>query len=63
MPDYADEPYNLSAVLPLSLAVIMLILDGGLMLLVAMLASVSGAGAGVLQVQLIRLITSTLISD
>lgn len=63
MPDYGDEPYNPSDILPLSLAAITLILNGDLMLLMAVLASVSGAGGTVLQVQLIRLIMSTLISD
>lgn len=35
MPDYGDEPYNPSDILPLSLAVIMLTLNGDLILLVA----------------------------
>ena len=59
MPDYVDEPYNPSAVLPLRLALITLVLNGGLM----MLASESEVGSRVLQVQQISLITSTLISD
>ena len=63
MPDYGDEPSNPSDILPLNQAVITLILNGDLTLLVAVLASVSGAGGTVLQVHLIRLIMSALISD
>lgn len=47
MPDYGDEPFNPLAILPLILALISLILTGGLVLLMDAVALESKAAGGV----------------